>query len=105
MRIMATALAALTLIAPPALAQGLSRAEKDEIWVEAKAWELAKKHGKHRHRYGRMQSPPGFWRTDFPDTQEIAEERREVETREKQQVRERYREAMRPGGRWIFRDE
>ncbi|KAI5467200.1 DNA repair protein endonuclease SAE2/CtIP C-terminus-domain-containing protein [Mariannaea sp. PMI_226] len=83
----------------------MSREERDELWVEAKAQELADKHGKHRHRYSRMQSPPGFWNADFPSTQELDTERAEAAKREKQTIQERYREAMRPGGRWIFRDE
>jgi hypothetical protein len=84
---------------------GMSKEEKDELWVEAKMRELANKHGKHRHRFARMKSPPGFWRTDFPDTQEMEADKKLAEEREKEMIQERYKEAMRPGGRWIFRDE
>jgi len=52
-----------------------------------------------------MRSPPGFWNADFPSTQEMEAEREEAAKREKQTVQDRYREAMRPGGRWLFRDE
>ncbi|WYZ41326.1 hypothetical protein EsH8_V_000221 [Colletotrichum jinshuiense] len=84
---------------------GMSKAEKEELWVEAKTWQLANELGKHRHRYARRSSPPGFWNADFPTTQEVEAEKVEAEKREKQLVQERYQEAMRGGGRWVFRDE
>ncbi|KXH48401.1 DNA repair protein/CtIP [Colletotrichum salicis] len=84
---------------------GMSKAEKEDLWIEAKTWQLANELGKHRHRYARRPSPPGFWNADFPTTQEDEAERAEGEKREKQMVQERYREAMRGGGRWIFKDE
>lgn len=83
----------------------MDKKERDELWIEAKMQELANKYGKHRYHYSRMRSPPGFWNPDFPNTQEIEEERSEAAQREKQTVRDRHREAMRPGGRWLFRDE
>jgi hypothetical protein len=83
----------------------MSPEEKRELWIAARTKELADKYGKHRHRYHRRASPPGFWDTDFPTTQEDEQNRTEVEKVEKTAVQERYREAMRPGGRWLFRDE
>ncbi|VUC34677.1 unnamed protein product [Clonostachys rosea] len=83
----------------------LSSEERAELWLQAKTRELANKFGRHKHRYSRMQSPPGFWNADFPSTQELEAEKNEAAKREKQTVQERYREAMRPGGRWVFRDE
>ncbi|CAG9992648.1 unnamed protein product [Clonostachys byssicola] len=83
----------------------LSSEERAELWLQAKTRELANKFGRHKHRYSRMQSPPGFWNADFPSTQELEAEKSEAAKREKQTVQERYREAMRPGGRWVFRDE
>lgn len=83
----------------------MSREEKDETWLLAKTWELANKFGKHRQRYSRMPTPPGFWNVDFPSTQERAEERRQAEKIRSALVLERYREAMRCGGTWLFRDE
>ncbi|KAK1580445.1 DNA repair protein/CtIP [Colletotrichum navitas] len=88
-----------------AITLGMSKAEKDELWVEAKTWQLANELGKHRHRYARRPSPPGFWNADFPTTQEVEDEKSEAEKRERQLIQERYREAMRGGGRWMFRDE
>lgn len=83
----------------------MTRDEKEETWLLAKTWELASKFGRHRQRYSRMPSPPGFWVVEFPSTQERTEERRQAEEIQKALVNERYREAMRPGGRWLFRDE
>lgn len=83
----------------------MDKEERDELWVEAKTQELANKYGKHRHRFSRMRSPPGFWNADFPNTQELEAERAEAGKREKQAVQERYREALKPGGRWKLRDE
>ncbi|KAF3760668.1 hypothetical protein M406DRAFT_334298 [Cryphonectria parasitica EP155] len=82
-----------------------TREEKEKIWVLAKTWDLANKFGKHRQRYSRMPTPPGFWSVDFPNTQERAEELRQAEEIRKALVRERYREAMRCDGSWLFRDE
>ncbi|KAI1824586.1 DNA repair protein endonuclease SAE2/CtIP C-terminus-domain-containing protein [Xylaria intraflava] len=83
----------------------MSASEKESLWVEAKMKELANTSGKHRHRYPRMPTPPGFWRADFPTTQEGEEYNEEAAKLERQLVEERYREAMRPGGLWVFRDE
>jgi hypothetical protein len=83
----------------------ITREEKEELWLEARTRELANKYGKHRHRYTRRPSPPGYWNADFPDTQEMARDRREGEKMERALVEERYWDAMRGGGRWLFRDE
>lgn len=83
----------------------MTKEEKDEVWLEAKTQELANRYGKHRHRYSRMRSPPGFWNADFPSTQDLESDRAEAAKRERKMVAERHREAMRPAGRWLFRDE
>ncbi|KAJ8124871.1 hypothetical protein O1611_g8769 [Lasiodiplodia mahajangana] len=83
----------------------MSEAEKETLWIEAKTRELANTNGRHRHRYHRMTTPPGFWRPDFPSTQEGEEYNEEAVELEHKIIEERYREAMRPGGLWIFRDE
>lgn len=83
----------------------MDKDERLEVWIEAKTQELANKYGKHRHRFSRMQSPPGFWDADFPDTQKLEADREEAAKRTRRAVAERYREAKRPGGRWIFKDE
>ncbi|KAJ6784678.1 hypothetical protein PWT90_00421 [Aphanocladium album] len=79
--------------------------ERAEAWVQAKTQQLANKYGRHRHRYSRMRSPPGFWDADFPSTQELEANREEAAEREKRSIQERRREAMKPGGRWLFKDE
>ncbi|KAL7949469.1 hypothetical protein V8C42DRAFT_351044 [Trichoderma barbatum] len=61
----------------------MSKDERAEVWLEAKTEELANKYGRHRHRFSRMQSPPGFWNADFPDTQELAADKEEALKREK----------------------
>ncbi|KDN64294.1 putative DNA repair protein/CtIP [Colletotrichum sublineola] len=71
-----------------AITLGMSKAEKDELWVEAKTWQLANELGKHRHRYARRPSPPGFWNADFPTTQEVEDEKSEAEKRERHLIRE-----------------
>lgn len=83
----------------------MSKTKKEEMWLEAKMQELADEQGKHRHRFHRQASPPGYWRVDFPSTQEEQRDKEEGAKRTRQVVEERYREAMRPGGRWVFRDE
>lgn len=83
----------------------MTREEREAAWLKAKTWELANKFGKHRHRYSRMPTPPGFWSMDFPNTQERAEELRQAEAIRTALVSERHREAMRCKGSWLFRDE
>jgi len=83
----------------------MSEAEKEALWLEAKTRELADAHGRHRHRYHPMSTQPGFWRLDFPDTQEGAQDDQEAAEMERDIIEERYREALRPGGLWMFRDE
>jgi hypothetical protein len=83
----------------------MCQSEKEQIMIRAKARELANKTGKHRQAYERRLSPPGFWRVDFPDTQETKLDRLEAAKLERELVCQRYEEALRPGGKWIFRDE
>ena len=79
--------------------------ERNELLVQAKAHKLANQYGKHRHFNQRAPSPPGFWRTDMPTTQEALADKEEAKRLEREKVKERYKEAMRSGGRWLFRDE
>jgi hypothetical protein len=81
-------------------------AQRAELVTEAKVQIVAERHGRHRLRpNARPQSPPGFWDVEMPTTQDIEERAAEVERRMRELVKERYREAMRPGGRWLFKDE
>jgi len=79
--------------------------EKKQLWLEAKTQDLANRFGRHRHRFARRPSPVGYWNPDFPSTQEIEKTKEEGQKAERKQVEERWREAMRGGGRWLFRDE
>lgn len=84
---------------------GMSLDEKKGIWLKAKIRDLANRYGRCRHRVARRPSPPGFWNPDFPNTQEVQENRQEAEKIERRMVDERWQEAKRGGGRWMFRDE
>jgi hypothetical protein len=83
----------------------MSSEERQELVLQARTREMANKHGKHRQAYERHKSPPGFWRMDFPSTQELEEDRKKAVHMEQTMIQERRAEAMRKGGRWIFRDE
>ncbi|KAL3466598.1 DNA repair protein endonuclease SAE2/CtIP C-terminus-domain-containing protein [Aspergillus heterothallicus] len=83
----------------------LSPKERQDLLERAKARHFSDRFGRHRHQHHRPGTPPGFWRTDMPGTQEIIEDREQAQKLEREKVEERYREAMRPGGRWMFADE
>ncbi len=83
----------------------LSPEARGYLLVEAKAKHFADRFGKHRHQHHRPGTPPGFWRTEMPGTQELKEDREEAQRLERDKVKERHREAMRPDGRWLFADE
>lgn len=87
------------------LLRNMSGKERENLLVEARARALANQYGRHRHTHQRAQSPPGFWRTDMPDTQEEEDDLEAAKRLERQKVEERYREAMRPGGLWTWADE
>jgi hypothetical protein len=76
-----------------------------EILIQARAQEFANEHGKHRKTFERAATPPGFWRTEMPSTQEEMEDRRKAKEMEMMKVEGMWREAMRGGGRWLFKDE
>lgn len=86
------------------LLDGLSAEDREDLLVEARARALANQYGKHRHDHERARTPPGFWRTDMPDTQELESDREAAQRLEREKVEERYREAMRPGGLWTWAD-
>lgn len=83
----------------------MSAEERHEMLVRAKTIELSNQHGKHRALYERRVSPPGFWNVDFPSTQEHEENCKDADAMEREMVEKRWKEAMRNGGRWLFRDE
>ncbi|KAL2863594.1 SAE2 C-terminal domain-containing protein [Aspergillus lucknowensis] len=83
----------------------LSSEQRWELLQEAKARVFSDRFGRHRRQHHRPGTPPGFWRTDMPSTQELEGDREEARRVEREKVKQRHREAMRPGGRWIFADE
>lgn len=76
-----------------------------ELLIQARAQDFANEHGRHRKTFERAATPPGFWRTEMPSTQEELEDWRKAEEMERMKVEGMWREAMRGGGRWLFRDE
>ena len=85
--------------------RGMSAKEKSELLTEAKVREFANRYGSHRQAFPRAREAPGFWNVDFPTTQEDVRDRKAAEVMEREKVQERYWEAMRPKGKWIFKDE
>jgi hypothetical protein len=83
----------------------MSSEERQELVLQARTKKMAKEAGKHREAYERRRTPPGFWRVDFPTTQERQEDRERAKEQEKKVIQERWLEAQRKGGKWIFRDE
>ncbi|KAK5006620.1 hypothetical protein LTR28_006281 [Elasticomyces elasticus] len=73
--------------------------EQQELLLQARTKAFADKHARHRNVFARPGSPPGFWRTEMPTTQEARADAEEAGTRERERVEERWREACRPGGR------
>jgi hypothetical protein len=87
------------------LLDGLGEKDRQGLLNEARAGLIADRFGKHRNHHQRPTTPPGFWRTDMPDTQELERDHEEARRLERAKVKERYREAMRPGGLWKYADE
>ncbi|KAK9458572.1 uncharacterized protein V1516DRAFT_693737 [Lipomyces oligophaga] len=58
---------------------------------------------KHKSQWQRPKSPIGFWRSDFPSTQEIYSEKEQTKLRNRERIDERLREAL-VNGRWLFRN-
>lgn len=83
----------------------MSSEERKELVLQARTKKMAKESGKHREAYERRRTPPGFWRVDFPTTQEHQEDRERAKEQERAEVQQRWLEAQRKGGKWIFRDE
>ena len=83
----------------------MSVAQRDDLVFAARMKVATDRYGKHRCQHERHSTPPGFWRTDMPTTQELEHDRDEARRLERQKVEERWREASREGGLWLFRDE
>jgi hypothetical protein len=79
--------------------------ERAELVLQARTKKIAKESGKHREAYERRKTPPGYWRVDFPSTQEQQRDKVRAKEQEIKTVQERWLEAQKKGGRWVFRDE
>lgn len=79
--------------------------DKEELLLAARTEQFANAYGKHRYQYGRQQTPPGFWDADMPSTQQEIKNKTIAKAMQKAKVDEMHREAMKPGGRYKFRDE
>ena len=85
--------------------ESISPAEKNLLLERAKAQNFGNEYGRHRHAHERAASPPGFWRTEMPTTQEVEGDKEKALVVEREKIEGRYREAMKGSGKWIFRDE
>lgn len=84
----------------------LSADEKTRLLPIARQAYANDKFGKHRQgQRTAIEEPPGFWDTDFPSTQRNQQLRREADRLERAKIQQRWNEAMRTGGKWIFADE
>ena len=83
----------------------MSDEEKSDLLLEAKVKEFADRYGTHRQAFARAREAPGMWAVDFPSTQEEAEMRALADVMEREKVEERYWEATRRNGKWVFADE
>lgn len=79
--------------------------DKEELLWAARTEQFANAYGKHRYQYARQQTPPGFWDADMPSTQQEIKNKTIAKAMQKAKVAEMHREAMKPGGRYKFRDE
>ena len=83
----------------------LDEDERQKLLLEARTWCLAKRYGRHKENRTRPPSPPGFWRTEMPDTQQVMRDHEEADKQVMDIIRERRRDAMRADGLWRFADE
>lgn len=60
----------------------------------AKTKDYADRIGNHQHCDAQAPSPPGYWGPNFPDTQQVIDNRKAGEEMEKEMVEERWGEAM-----------
>lgn len=73
--------------------------------TKAKQQKFMDKYSRHRRVFEKGSTPPGFWRTEMPSTQELEQDRAEATRREREKVEERYMDALKGNSRWLFRDE
>lgn len=78
---------------------GNEAVEKEDI-----AKEFTNRYGRHRDAFGRMETPPGFWNSHFPSTQELGEQRQQAEEMRRKKVEGMRKEAEKgPKARIVYR--
>lgn len=92
-------------ISPEVLKLQYHISQQEDVIFQARAQEFANEHGRHRKTFERAATPPGFWRTGMPSTQEEEEDRRKADEAERIKVNGMWLEAMKGNGRWKFKDE
>ena len=86
--------------------RSLTATARENAIHEARVKHVANLYGKmHRAAHDRAPSPPGFWSTAMPGTQEEMEIQEQARRREREEVERRYQEAVKANGRWMFADE
>ena len=86
--------------------KGLTPLARTNLVFEARAKRLANAYGRmHRANYEAPSSPPDFWNSDIPGTQEMQAGREQAKSKEREEVERRFEEAMMGNGRWLFADE
>lgn len=83
----------------------MTKEERTEMLWQAKAKEFADQYGKHRQAFARPRDAPGLWDVDFPNTQEEERRREAARLIDKEDAKERYFEALKTGGKYVFADE
>ena len=85
--------------------QRMSADERERLLMAAKTKHFADHFGKHKQAYGRAKSPAGYWEVGMPTTQENEKNQEAAWIMERQTTEERYLEALKPNGRYLFADE
>ncbi|KAK9332740.1 hypothetical protein V1520DRAFT_334178 [Lipomyces starkeyi] len=80
-----------------------SRAEKGTPSGDDAVQKMIATASRHRTLWERPPSPVGFWRSEFPSTQEEIEEKQEARRRYQEKVQERYEEALK-NGKYLFKE-
>ncbi|KAK9376024.1 uncharacterized protein V1513DRAFT_440422 [Lipomyces chichibuensis] len=80
-----------------------SRAEKGTPSGDDAVRKMIATASRHRTLWERPPSPVGFWRSEFPNTQEEIEEKQEARRRYQEKVHERYEEALK-NGKYLFKE-
>lgn len=83
----------------------MSNEERTKMLWQAKHKEFANQYGKHRQAFSRSREVPGLWDVDFPTTQKEKENREAALSIYREKLEERYFEALKPGGKYVFADE